>query len=411
MASPIIFKGLTLEQASATAKFHSDHGAKVSVSPDGSGLFTVRVTYPAVGTDPPAAQSNKIVLSGPMSWFGGPDDTGVAADEGLALMQASDIASFPNIFLPSQPPNTTGLARRLNPNAAYVACRWDYSVTPQNFLRSNTVVVANPRTGQSHSAQPVDWGPNASTGRVADLSPGLAASLDLNTNDTCTVTIPLPESAPSPQATDPLAAGPSEFAAQVESVATDQWHFFGDQTYDVRNHLAHGGHKEAEDGWYQRVGTYWLDGTDTNNVDGRNHGMPWSAAFISWVMKTAGAGGQFRYSTMHSVYIFKAIRDLLSRNADAGFWCWRLNELKPSIGDVICWSRQPGIDYDNQNGGDYKGHCDIVVEVLPDRVNVIGGNVGDSVTRRPIPLNESGFLKSVTVDSEVLFAIMQNRIA
>jgi hypothetical protein len=29
---------------------------------------------------------------------------------------------------------------------------------------------------------------------------------------------------------------------------------------------------------------------------------PWSAAFISWVMKTAGAGNAFKYSASHSVY-------------------------------------------------------------------------------------------------------------
>jgi hypothetical protein len=110
------------------------------------------------------------------------------------------------------------------------------------------------------------------------------------------------------------------------------------------------------------------------------------------------------------VYIYQAIRDLLQNNTAAGYWCWRLNELKPKIGDIVCWSRQAGIDYDHQNGGEYKGHCDIVVEVLSNRVNVIGGNVGDSVTRRPLPLNDFGFLRPVTVNSETLFAIMQNRI-
>src|SRR2546430_1522201 len=148
MASPIIFKGLTLEQANATAKFHSDRGAKVSVSPDGTGLFTVRVTYPAAGTDQPPATGKNVTLSGLMSVFGGPNDTVVTPSEGLALFDQSDVGSFPDLFLPVQPPNTTGLARRLNPNVAYVACRWDYSVTPKNFLRSTKVVVTNPSTGQ-----------------------------------------------------------------------------------------------------------------------------------------------------------------------------------------------------------------------------------------------------------------------
>jgi N-acetylmuramoyl-L-alanine amidase/Mannosyl-glycoprotein endo-beta-N-acetylglucosaminidase len=46
---PITFSGLTDEEAHSTAKFHSDQGATVVVSPDGSGTFTVQITYPADG--------------------------------------------------------------------------------------------------------------------------------------------------------------------------------------------------------------------------------------------------------------------------------------------------------------------------------------------------------------------------
>jgi hypothetical protein len=416
MASPIIFKGLTLDQANATAKYHSDRGAKVSITADGTGLFSVRVTYPAVGTSnggPTPSTGQSITLSGRMSWFGGPHDTGVSPSEGLALFDSSDVSSFPDIFLPSQPPGTTGLARRLNPDAAYIACRWDYGVTPKRFLKSAKVLVTNPRNGRSELTTPTDFGPDSPTGRIADLSPGTAHRLGLDTDDTCTVSIPLPAApvlARALAAPEPEAEKVSDFASQVETIATGEWKVFGDQTYDSNGQIAQLGHKEGDDGWYQRVGEYWLDGTNTRDIDGRNHDMPWSAAFISWVMKQSGAEHRFRYSTLHSVYIYQAIRDLLRNNTEAGFWCWRLNELKPSIGDIVCWSRQDGVDYDNQNGGIYKGHCDIVVEVQPRSVYVIGGNVGNSVTRRPLPLNDFGFLKPTTFASETLFALMQNRI-
>src|SRR5581483_8164998 len=49
--------------------------------------------------------------------------------------------------------------------------------------------VENPVTGRAVDARPVDWGPHPSTGRVADLSPGLAAALGLNTDDTVRITI------------------------------------------------------------------------------------------------------------------------------------------------------------------------------------------------------------------------------
>ena len=39
----------------------------------------------------------------------------------------------------------------------------------------------------------MDFGPSMATGRVADLSPGLADALDLDTNDECSLEIPLPE--------------------------------------------------------------------------------------------------------------------------------------------------------------------------------------------------------------------------
>jgi N-acetylmuramoyl-L-alanine amidase len=67
--------------------------------------------------------------TGKASIFGGPSDTGVAEDEGLAFITA--IEQAPHLFLPYQPSGTTGLARRLNDCVHYVACRWDYDGTPK----------------------------------------------------------------------------------------------------------------------------------------------------------------------------------------------------------------------------------------------------------------------------------------
>lgn len=131
-------------------------------------------------------------LVGKMSHFGGPEDMGVKADEGLAFITNADLDEFSDYFLPQQPPGTTGLARRLNPNSFYIACRWDYSKTPKDYLKTIKVRVTNPRTGQSEMAQPMDWGPHIRTGRIADLSPGLEQRLGLVTDNVCEVDIPLP---------------------------------------------------------------------------------------------------------------------------------------------------------------------------------------------------------------------------
>src|ERR1700730_2016122 len=211
--------------------------------------------------------------------------------------------------------------------------------------------------------------------------------------------------------TPPVKAPVEGFAGQAISLAVQEWNFWGNQTYDLNSHLTHSGHKEGENGWYQRVGTYWKDGVHINNLDGRDHGVPWSAAFISWLMRSAGAGTRFNYSEGHSHYIYPAIMAKLKGDTSAGFWCWRLNELKPSLGDLVCFARAPGIDYDHQDGGDYKAHADLVVEVDANSIQVIGGNVGDSVTRRLIALNDQGYLWQHVVNGELLFGLMQDRIA
>ena len=137
-----------------------------------------------------AVPRDAIVFTGRMSTFGGPKDMGVAPHEGLALINPSEINKYPDLFLPEQPAGTSGLARRLNPDAHYVACRWNYGRTPREKLKTTKVIVTNPITGAKIEAQPVTWGPDPATGRVADLSDGLAKELGLDTDQICAVTVP-----------------------------------------------------------------------------------------------------------------------------------------------------------------------------------------------------------------------------
>jgi N-acetylmuramoyl-L-alanine amidase len=129
---------------------------------------------------------------GRCSWFGGPDDTGVDADEGLAFFY--DYLDAPHLFLPEQPPGTTGLARRLDPNKPYVACRWDYEVTPKSMLQDPRLraLVRAPKTGKQAMAWPADWGPAETTNRIADLSPGLMEALGIETDDVIEIIYPAP---------------------------------------------------------------------------------------------------------------------------------------------------------------------------------------------------------------------------
>jgi hypothetical protein len=133
--------------------------------------------------------------TGRMSTFGGPADDGMGPHEGLALIGPSDLALwwFACLFLPQSPPGTTGLARQLNPRAYYIAMRWDYARFPKIFLRVAVVKLTNPANDRYIYARPVDYGPGdgtiidgqptQDTKRLADLSPGAATALGLQTDD------------------------------------------------------------------------------------------------------------------------------------------------------------------------------------------------------------------------------------
>jgi N-acetylmuramoyl-L-alanine amidase-like protein len=125
---------------------------------------------------------------GKVSYFGGPDDEGVDPDEGLAFIY--EVEDQPDLFLPEQPPGTTGLARRLDPDTDYIAMRWDYSQTPREQLLSELALVRVPKSGLEFYAYPADWGPADWTGRVADISPGLMSKLEIVTDDSVQVTFP-----------------------------------------------------------------------------------------------------------------------------------------------------------------------------------------------------------------------------
>jgi N-acetylmuramoyl-L-alanine amidase len=144
------------------------------------------------GPDPDEPDEGVLfAATGTSSTFGGPDDTGVSPSEGLAFIYKFDEA--PHLFLPYQPSGTTGLARRLDPDVFYIACRWDYDVTPKEMLRDSgqMALVTAKKTGIKRLAHPADWGPHEEqTGRAADLSPALMENLGITTDDIVEVIYP-----------------------------------------------------------------------------------------------------------------------------------------------------------------------------------------------------------------------------
>jgi N-acetylmuramoyl-L-alanine amidase len=143
--------------------------------------------------DPPPI-GELFTARGTCSWFGGPEDTGVSASEGLAFIY--DYMEKPELFLPYQPSGTSGLARRLNSEVHFVACRWDYSVTSKTMLRDSgqVALVRALKNDLELTAIPADWGPHEEeTGRAADLSLSLMRDLQLETDDEVEVIYPYVE--------------------------------------------------------------------------------------------------------------------------------------------------------------------------------------------------------------------------
>ena len=136
-------------------------------------------------------------LFGKCSFFGGPDDMGVTMSEGLAMeAEGGNPENRPELFLSQKPPGVTGIARQLDPDTLYLACRWDYEqFSKEHLVNSGDVaLVSSLKTGKKTIAHPIDWGPAAETGRVVDVSPGVFQALgDIETDDEVDIVYPYHE--------------------------------------------------------------------------------------------------------------------------------------------------------------------------------------------------------------------------
>ena len=141
---------------------------------------------PSTPTDAPVV----FHVAGKMSTFGGPEDEGMSATEGLAIFETIEEAEANNagdFFLSADEAGAIGLGRRLRVEKLYVACRWNYHEISRHFLQDAVAHVS--ANGRTVTARPMDWGPNENTGRVCDMSPAGADALELSTDDICSVTV------------------------------------------------------------------------------------------------------------------------------------------------------------------------------------------------------------------------------
>lgn len=161
---------------------------------------------------------------------------------------------------------------------------------------------------------------------------------------------------------------------------------------------------------YYRVGV-GMNVTDAQLQSARFQAThPWSAVFVSYVMRTAGAGPAFRRSRAHRVYIRAARRNRLRRDTTNPFWAFRATEVAPRVGDLVCAARNnSGATYDNiAEPRAWDTHCDVVTEVSPGRIRVIGGNVGQTVGAKLLRTLPDGRLR-LDGSQRRFFAVIQCR--
>jgi hypothetical protein len=172
---------------------------------------------------------------------------------------------------------------------------------------------------------------------------------------------------------------------------------------------------ERADPYYKYVREMWA--AIGEPYDGRSRypngkEVPWSAAFISWVVRKAGPTyANFQFASSHSVFVNNAIKARVTNRLDKPFWGFRITEKKPEIGDIIQRNRGSGtFNYSYaENHSQYESHSDIVVEVTPDVVRVLGGNVSDTVAMggdlQEYHLDTEGFIKP----NQRVIALLKNR--
>jgi Uncharacterized protein conserved in bacteria (DUF2272) len=201
--------------------------------------------------------------------------------------------------------------------------------------------------------------------------------------------------------------------AEAVAIAEQEWRLFGQRVDD--NPPKTESEPGSDDdlgrlpGLWERIGEYWWLGQDSQRRESAWTGMhdaageqfdparddyyAWSAAFISYVMRTAGAGARFPYAPSHSAYINIGRQMQLGRTSGWAIVAERLDQYAPLPGDLICFSREKRrLKLDGLPKRHFAGHCDIVVTREQQQITVVGGNVDHAVTMKHVPVTPTGQL-------------------
>lgn len=202
----------------------------------------------------------------------------------------------------------------------------------------------------------------------------------------------------------------------IISHAVREWEFFGKQLVVFRGtkeSIPDVGYWEDDDAKHsRRVNAYW-SAAGHPELDGMHCRVPWSAAFVTWVMKRSGVpSGQFTPSIAHWEYLSQSVANA----GMSGRWFIprRVQDYAPRPGDLVCSTRgsrkaRTVNGYVSPEMLEGKStHCDLVVSRKGRKLEAIGGNVRNSVSKASLELDGKGRLKSVP--RRPWFIILENRL-
>src|SRR5215203_1970328 len=179
-----------------------------------------------------------------------------------------------------------------------------------------------------------------------------------------------------------MAPPPTAFALKLAKIAEGQ---------HTKFHMQN----EADTALCKQIRRYWSDiGLTFSSCTG----VPWSAVFVSWCVKQAGAAkSEFRFAAAHSQFVHTAIQNALAQTGV--FQALPIGSHPPGVGDIIQNNRGgTTFDYDfARTHAEYASHSAIVIEVGTDSAGgfalTIGGNESDSVRRTVVRLTPARFIR------------------
>ena len=185
----------------------------------------------------------------------------------------------------------------------------------------------------------------------------------------------------------------SDFTGKLVDLANSEWDKWNKGGKRI---------KEGSKDTLQDLRNYWEQGAGIKKNDNYYISEAWSSAFISYLMRKAGAGDDFKYSQSHSQYIAESVKNRKENNSKK-FKAYKPEEVDVKVGDLVCYPRQSGVTYDSSAG--YKSHCDLVTEINGNVAVGIGGNVSDSVSKKNYYLSNGKIDKN---KSSNVFVVIKN---